>query len=111
MSMLQNSSPTLEGATRLLSSLSDSQLAALTPGNLGMYASRGSWKMFRHLALFNRVALAIAAALVAGTSYNVLVCIQPQIGKSEFWSKYFPAWTIGTFREKRVALTSYEASY
>jgi predicted phage terminase large subunit-like protein len=67
--------------------------------------------MFRHLALFNRVALAIAAALVAGTSYNVLVCIQPQIGKSEFWSKYFPAWTIGTFREKRVALTSYEASY
>jgi len=63
------------------------------------------------MALFNRVALAIAAALLAGTGFNLIVNIQAQIGKSDFWSKYFPAWVIGTFKDKCVALSSYEASF
>lgn len=76
-----------------------------------MYASSDRWKLYRHLALFNRVALAIAAAIIAGQGFNLIVSIQPQIGKSEFWSKYFPAWILGTFPDKRVALSSYEATY
>lgn len=76
-----------------------------------MYASRGSWKLFRHLSLFNRVGLAIAGAIIAGTGFNLIVTIQPQIGKSEFWSKYFPAWIAGTFPQKCLALSSYEASF
>ena len=78
MFALENTSPTQARAMQWLSSLSDSRLAALSPGTLGMYASRGSWKLYRHLALFNRVALAIAGGLIT----NLLVCIQPQIGKS-----------------------------
>lgn len=100
--------------TFLLDSLNDSAVAALTPGNLGMYATRDSnqpWRLFRHMALFNRVALAIAGAIIAGAGFNLLVCIQPQIGKSDFWSKYFPAWIAGTFPDKCISLSSYEATF
>lgn len=79
-----------------------------------MYASRDSnqpWRLYRHMALFNRVALAIAGAILAGAAFNLLVCIQPQIGKSDFWSKYFPAWIAGTFPDKCIALSSYEATF
>jgi predicted phage terminase large subunit-like protein len=35
----------------------------------------------------------------------------PRHGKSEFTSKYFPAWYLGTFSDRRVILTSYEADF
>ncbi len=35
----------------------------------------------------------------------------PRHGKSELTSKYFPAWFLGTFPERRVILTSYEADF
>ncbi len=35
----------------------------------------------------------------------------PRHGKSEFISKYLPAWYLGTFPDRRVILTSYEANY
>jgi predicted phage terminase large subunit-like protein len=90
-----------------LFSLNGPRLAASSPGMLGMYASRGRWNLFRHLALYNRIALAIAAGLVS----NVFIEVQPQTGKSQFWSKHFPAWWLGTFPEKRVGVSSYESSY
>jgi predicted phage terminase large subunit-like protein len=76
-----------------------------------MFASKGEWVLYRHTALFNRVALVIAGALLAGVGFNLLVCIQPQIGKSDFWSKYFPAWICGNFPDKCIALSSYEATF
>ncbi len=72
-----------------------------------MYASNGRWKLFRHLALYNRVALAIAAGLIS----NVFIEVQPQTGKSQFWSKIFPAWMLGTRPETRIGVCSYESSY
>jgi predicted phage terminase large subunit-like protein len=72
-----------------------------------MLASRGAWRLYRHLALFNAIALAIAG----GEIRNLIIEIPPQHGKSSFWSQYFPAWYIGTFPEKRVVLGSYEAGY
>jgi predicted phage terminase large subunit-like protein len=72
-----------------------------------MYASKGRWKLFRHLALYNRIALAIAAGLVS----NVFIEVQPQTGKSQFWSKVFPAWQLGANPDKRVGVCSYESSY
>ena len=35
----------------------------------------------------------------------------PRHGKSELTSKYFPAWYLGKFPDKRVILTSYEADF
>lgn len=72
-----------------------------------MYASKGRWKLFQHLALYNRIALAIAASLVS----NVFIEVQPQTGKSQFWSKILPAWILGTRPETRVGVCSYESSY
>lgn len=72
-----------------------------------MSVSKGRWKLFRHLALFNRLALAFAA----GAILNLLIEIPPQHGKSQFWSRYFPAWLLGTCPDLRVILTSYEAGY
>ncbi len=40
-----------------------------------------------------------------------MVCMPPRHGKSEFISKYFPAWFLGTFPDKRIILTSYESEY
>jgi len=72
-----------------------------------MAISEGRWKLFRHLALFNRLALALAACAIL----NLIIEIPPQHGKSQFWSKYFPAWFLGQFPQLRVVLASYEASF
>jgi predicted phage terminase large subunit-like protein len=40
-----------------------------------------------------------------------MVFLPPRHGKSEFISKYFAAWYLGTFPDRRVILTSYEADF
>jgi predicted phage terminase large subunit-like protein len=60
--------------------------------------------MFRHIALYDRVALAVAAGLIS----NLIINVPPQTGKSQYWSRLVPAWFIGTFPEKRIILASYE---
>lgn len=97
--------PLSEAHLRML--LSDSQIAAGSPGAMAMYASRGGWRLYRHLALFNAIALAIAG----GSIRNAIIEMPPQHGKSEFWSRNFSAWYIGTFPDDRVLLASYEADY
>jgi len=39
-----------------------------------------------------------------------MIFIPPRHGKSEFISKYFPAWYIGKYPDRRIILTSYEAA-
>lgn len=80
---------------------------AWTPAGTARVASKGAWKLYRHASLFNRLGLSLAA----GEIKNLLVEIQPQIGKSEFWSRYFPAWYVGTYPDRRIALASYAADY
>jgi predicted phage terminase large subunit-like protein len=40
-----------------------------------------------------------------------MVTMPPRHGKSEFASKYFPAWLLGCFPRRRVILASYEANF
>jgi predicted phage terminase large subunit-like protein len=47
----------------------------------------------------------------AGQLDGLLVCMPPQHGKSELISKHLPAWYLGTFPDRRVILTSYEADF
>ena len=88
-------------------SRSVSAASRLTPAGTARVASNGAWRIFRHLALFNRIALEIAA----GHIHNVLIECPPQHGKSEFWSRYFPAWFLGAFPDRRVILASYGENY
>ena len=40
-----------------------------------------------------------------------MVSMPPRHGKSEYCSKYLPSWFLGSFPDRRVILTSYEATF
>lgn len=63
--------------------------------------------MARHLEMLNRKLVDVAE----GRTRRLIVTMAPRHGKSECISKYFPAWYIGRFPERRVILTSYEADF
>jgi len=49
--------------------------------------------------------------LAAGRKRRLMIFMPPRHGKSELCSKHFPAWYLGTFPDRRVMLTSYEAGF
>lgn len=57
--------------------------------------------------LLNRKLVDIAA----GRLSRLMVFMPPQHGKSELISRYFPAWYLGVFPDRRVILASYEADF
>jgi predicted phage terminase large subunit-like protein len=79
----------------------------MTAGMFARMASDDAWKLAPHLALLNRKLGAVAA----GRVNRLLVSIPPRHGKSELISKYFPAWLLGTFPDRRVILTSHGAEF
>jgi predicted phage terminase large subunit-like protein len=50
-------------------------------------------------------------AVAAGDIQRLLLFLPPRSGKSELVSRYFPAWLIGLYPDRRVILTSYEADF
>lgn len=46
-----------------------------------------------------------------GDLKRLMVFMPPRHGKSEFVSHYFPAWFLSSFPDKRIILTSYEATF
>lgn len=82
-------------------------LALTTPAGLAFKASNGRWLPAAHLILLaDRL-----VALARGDIDRLMVFMPPRHGKSELCSKYFPAWYLGTFPERRVILSSYEANF
>ena len=69
--------------------------------------SAGKWTCPRHLEHLNERLLDVAA----GKCKRLMVFMPPRHGKSEFISRYFTAWYLGTFPDRRVILTSYEADF
>jgi predicted phage terminase large subunit-like protein len=59
----------------------------------------------------DRVLTEAIDAAARGELDGVIVSMGPQHGKSELFSKYLPAWCLGTFPDRRVILTSYEADF
>ena len=49
--------------------------------------------------------------VAAGRIKRLIVSMPPRHGKSELVSRYFPAWYLGTFPDKRIILVSYEADF
>lgn len=97
-------------ATRKLSSLPNSSYDALrtvTPAHLAWTVSEGRWFPYEHLLLLNRKLVDVAA----GRIKRLMVSMPPRHGKSELVSRYFPAWFLGTFPDKRIILASYEADF
>ena len=77
-----------------------------TPALYAIWASGGRWQLAPHLGLIDSQLLDVAKG-----GARVIVCMPPRHGKSELVSRYFPAWFIGTFPERRVMLASYEADF
>jgi predicted phage terminase large subunit-like protein len=83
------------------------ELARLSPAFFANYVSQGKWKYADHLKLLDRL-------LTYAVMHNIprlIVNMPPRHGKSEFISKYFPAWFLGNNPDKRVILTSYSMSF
>ena len=79
-----------------------------SPASFAAAVSKGKWRAVRHIELMDRYAM----EAVRGTGANrIIITLPPRHGKSEYWSRYFPAWYLGTFPDKRVLLTSYEATF
>lgn len=50
-------------------------------------------------------------AVAAGRIQRLMVQCPPRHGKSMLCSQFFPAWYLGTYPDRRVILTSYEADF
>lgn len=85
----------------------DRELARREPADFAILASRGRWKMARHLKLLNEKLLALAE----GRIKRLIVTCPPRHGKSLFCSQYFPAWYLGKHPDNRVIFCSYEAEF
>ncbi len=78
-----------------------------SPASFAKYVSGGSWIFAKHLKLINTEILKI----INGKNDKLIVNLPPRHGKSEFISKYFPAWYLCTNPDSRIILTAYESSF
>lgn len=70
-------------------------------------ASRGKWIPAPHLLALNNELINIEA----GRTDRLIIEIPPRHGKSVLTSEHFPAHYLGTFPDRSVILTSYEAQF
>ena len=87
--------------------MNPSARACLSPAATAIAASDGRWLPYKLHSFFNRLAF----ELVYGDVNRLIITVPPQHGKSEFWSRYFPAWFLGNFPDLRIALISYALDY
>jgi len=78
-----------------------------TPADFAGIASGGRWVDAPHLDLINEALMGISR----GEITRLMVVLPPRHGKSMLVSQYFPAWYLGTFPDRRIILTSYEADF
>ena len=83
------------------------KIARRSPADFAGMVSRGRWVMADHLDLLNRHLLDVAE----GRTTRLLITMPPRHGKSEFASKWFPAWYLGTHPDRRIILASYGAQF
>lgn len=118
MSQLQNSSQCLENLSSPCEEqgISPAELNKIlqTPAGFALMASQGQWNLYttgrrypHHLTILNEKLLDVAEGRIT----RLLITMPPRHGKSEFASKYFPAWFLGRFPDKKIILASYEADF
>lgn len=78
-----------------------------TPAGFAYLASQHRWMPAEHLLLLSN----LLAKVAAGEITRLMITMPPRHGKSELTSKYFIAWFLGKFPDKRVILCSYEADF
>lgn len=84
-----------------------SRFEMLTPAWFAHSASNGRWRFPEHL---RRLDCALADC-ATGRIRRLIVNMPPRHGKSEFVSKYFPAWYLIRNPDKRIILTGYSTGF
>ena len=82
------------------------ELARFSPSLFAYYVSQGRWRYATHFGLIEEYIFKI----LSGEERFLIVNLPPRHGKSEFLSKYFPAWYLGNFPDNRIIISSYQAS-
>lgn len=77
-----------------------------TPAGFAVAHSRGQWRRARHLDLIEQACLD-----AINNSGRLILSVSVRHGKSEFASKWLPAWYLGTHPDKRVILAGHEADF
>lgn len=78
----------------------------LSPAHFARLTSNGHFQLPRHILYLNKA----LCRLLDGEIRGLLVSMPPRHGKSHLVSEYFPGFFLGRNPEKRVILTSAEAS-
>lgn len=78
-----------------------------TPHGFARHHSGGLWQDWGYLRFVSRE---IAKAIANGNG-RIIVNIPPQHGKSVFISKWVPLWYLSNYPNKRIILSTYEASF
>ncbi len=73
------------------------------PSSYAAYCSEGKFQIFKHIEYLEDQ---ILDALYNGGG-RFIVTLPPRHGKSEYLSKWLPAWYLDTFDDRNVILTSY----
>lgn len=96
------------GALLMAQAIPD-RIADLTamPGLFAAHASGGRWRRAPHLQLLDRALFDVAA----GRLKRLIVTMPPRHGKSQLISRYFPAWYLGAFPDRRIILASYAQTF
>lgn len=71
------------------------------------YAYDQHYKIPAHIEKINNALMDVAS----GKTHRLIINMPPRHGKSELISKYFVAWYLLNYTDKRVILTSYEADF
>lgn len=77
-----------------------------TPAAFAAAHSRGQWRRARHLDLVEQACLDTIT-----TSGRLILSVSVRHGKSEFASKWLPAWYLGAHPDRRVILAGHEADF
>lgn len=77
------------------------------PAAVAYETSKHRWHPRRHLRHLSRELRRVAQ----GKTNRLMVFMPPRHGKSETVSRWFPAWYLNVFPDRRIMLASYEASF
>lgn len=74
---------------------------------MGFHLSQGKWTPASHLKLLSEYLVDASV----GRRRRVIVSMPPRHGKSNLISTWYPTWYLNLWPDRRVILTSYEASF
>jgi len=87
--------------------LNKKMLSRTTPGWFATFTSDGKWDYPNHISYLDNLLVKFSNRKFK----RLLVNMPPRHGKSEFISKYFPAWYLVNNPSHRIILSSYSAAF